>query len=178
MSSKRNNTFARARQKKLTDKQLQNRISDHISCCILDGKCVTANNGRPTNCSCVEDVRIDETLYNNLEKCLLDYNSFDNKNRTLYIQGIVLQGYILNQRRNARDKWTPKYHPKGVLDENNSQYFFCRNGIQKLFALGYRKWKSLTEQVKLPKLKVHGNLGNKNASFPYEDIRFFDGSGT
>ena len=140
--------------KKITDEQLRNRISDHISCCVLEGACVTANNGRATNCSCVADVRIDETLYSNLEKCLLDYNSFDNKNRTLYIQGLVLQGYILSQRRNARDKWTPEYHPKGVIDENDSQYFFCRNGIQKLFALGYRKWKSLTEQVRLPKLKV------------------------
>ena len=167
--SSRNHTFARARQKKLTDEQLRNRISDHISCCVLEGACVTANNGRPTNCSCVADVRSDETLYSNLEKCLLDYNSFDNKNRTLYIQGIVLQGHILSQRRNARDKWTPEYHPKGIIDENDSQYFFCRNGIQKLFALGYRKWKSLTEQVRLPKLKVHGNTGNKNASFQYEN---------
>ena len=54
------------------------------------------------------------------------------------------------------------------MDDNHSQFFFCGNGIQKLFCLGYRKWKSLTEQVKLPKLKVHGNLGNKNASFQYE----------
>ena len=168
MPSQQNHTFSKARQKKLTEEQLRIRISDHISCCVLDGLCVTSNNGRRTNCSCVADIRIDETLYSNLEKCLLEYNQFDNKNRILYIQGIVLQGHILIQRRKTREKWTPEYHPKGVLDENKSPYFFCRNGIQKLFTLGYRKWKSLTEQVKLPKLKVHGNVGNKNASFNYE----------
>ena len=121
MSSKRNQTFAKSQQKKLTDEQIKDRISDHISCCVLDGMCVTANNGRVTNCGCVADIRSDETLYGNLEKCLLDYNAFDNKNRTLFIQGIVLQGFILNQRRKARDKWAPEYHPKGVLDDNHSR---------------------------------------------------------
>ena len=168
MSSQRNHTFARARQKKLTEEELRSRISDHISCCVMDGMCVTSNNGRTTNCGCVVDIRDDETLYKNLENCLLEYNAYDNKNRTLFIQGIVLQGYILKQRRKAREKWAPEFHPKGVLDDNHSQYFFCRNGIQKLFCLGYRKWKSLTEQVKLPKLKKHANIGNKNASFQYE----------
>ena len=134
----------------------------------MDGMCVTSNNGRTTNCGCVVDIRDDETLYKNLENCLLEYNAYNNKNRTLFIQGIVLQGYILKQRRKAREKWAPEFHPKGVLDDNHSQYFFCRNGIQKLFCLGYRKWKSLTEQVKLPKLKKHANIGNKNALFQYK----------
>ena len=57
--------------------------------------CVTLNNSRTTNCACVADIYGDETLYANLEKCLLEYTAYDNKNRTLLIQGIVLQGYTL-----------------------------------------------------------------------------------
>ena len=101
----------------MTKEELQNRISDHISCCVLDGMCVTSNNGCMTNCACVAVIRGDETLYTNVEKCLLEYNTYDTKNRTLFIQGIVLQGYILKQRWKAREKWAPEFHPKGVLDD-------------------------------------------------------------
>ena len=134
----------------------------------MGGMCVTSNNGRMTNCGCVTDIQDDETLYTNLENCFLECNAYGNKNRILFIQGIVLQGYILKQRQKARETWAPEFHTKGVLDDNHSQYFFCRNGIQKFFCLGYRKWKSLTEQVKLPKLKKHAIIGNKNASFQYK----------
>ena len=101
-------------------------------------------------------------MYTNLEKCLLEYNAFDKKNRILFIQDTVLQGYILKQRRKAREKWAPEFHQKGVLDNNHSQYFFCRNGIRELFCLGYQKCKSLTEQVKLPKLRKYAHVSNKN----------------
>lgn len=42
------------------------------------------------------------------------------------------------------------------------------NGVQKLFCIAYHKWKSLTEETKLPTLKKHKNIGNKNTSFDYQ----------
>ena len=45
---------------------------------------------------------------------------------------------------------------------------FVGTVYRSFFCLGYRKWKSLTEQVKLPKLKKHAIIGNKNASFQYK----------
>ena len=51
---------------------------------------MTANYGRETKCSCAADFHIDETLYSNLKYKLLEYNAFDCKNWTLFIQGIVL----------------------------------------------------------------------------------------
>ena len=85
----------------------------------------------------------------------------------LYLQGIVLQGYLIKQRKHRRDKWKPEFHVKGVLDKNSEAYYFCQNGLRLLFCLGYRKWKTILAGIQIPTIKEHGNVGNRNKSFSY-----------
>ena len=63
------------------------------------------------------------------------------------------------------------------MDRQDPVILCCRNEIQKLFCLGYRKWKILTEDIKSPILKKHKNIGNNNASFNYksEVLDYFSG---
>lgn len=70
------------------------------------------------------------------------------KNRAL-----LIQGNIIVQRKKRREKWTPEFYPKGVLDKQGTQILFCKNGIQKVFCIGCRKWKTLKEEIKLPTIK-------------------------
>ena len=85
----------------------------------------------------------------------------------LYLQGIVLQGYLIKQRKHCRDKWKPEFHVKGVSDENSEAYYFCQAGLRFLFCLGYRKWKTILAGIQIPTIKEHGNVGNRNKSLSY-----------
>ena len=80
-----------------------------------------------------------------------------------------LQDSIVSQRRKSRERWSPEFHPKGVLDKQGAQIFFCQNEIKKLFCIGYQRWKILTEEVKLPMLRKHKNVGNTFVYFDYKN---------
>ena len=73
------------------------------------------------NCNCIQNIRGNNIVQRNILKCLFEYNLFDVKNRALFIQGVVLQGSIVSQRRKNRERWSPEFHPKGVLEENGTQ---------------------------------------------------------
>lgn len=118
------NPFSGSGRRKRTEDDIRDDLAIHLTNCIAFGVCRTSNNGRPTNCHCVENIRGDCVLHRNVMECLFEYNSYDAKNRALYIQGIVLQGNIIAQRRKAREKWSPEFHPKGVIDERDTQIFF------------------------------------------------------
>ena len=97
---------------------------------------------------------------NKLLAAMIEFNNYNTTNMELYLQGIVLQGYLIKQRKHRRDKWKPEFHVKGVLDENNEPYYFCQNGLRMLFYLCYWKWKTILAGIQIPTIKEHGNLGN------------------
>ena len=129
------NPFVRVGQLKRTEDDIRDDLGIHLTNSISFGPCRTSNNGRVTNCHCVQNIRGDSVLQKNILKCLYEYNSFDVKNHALFIQGIVLHGSIVSQRRKRRETWSPEFHPKGVLDEQETQMFFVEMGYRNSFVL-------------------------------------------
>ena len=119
------NPFVWLGQLKRSEDDIRDDLAIHLTNSISFGPCRTSNNGWVTNCHCVQNFHGDNMLRKNILKCLFEYNLFDVKNRALFIQGIVFQGSIVSQRRKSREKWSPEFHPKGVLDERGTQIFFC-----------------------------------------------------
>lgn len=162
-----NNPFVQSKQKDIAGKEVFELMGNHLSLYFKSGECRNADNGVCTSCNCIKNISNNSFLENRVAEVLVEYNFFSSKNQTLYLQGIALQGFILKQRRNKRDKWTPKYHIKGVIDGDSEQYFVCQNGLRRLFCIGYKKWNTIVNGIRVPTIEAHKNVGNCNASFEY-----------
>lgn len=163
----KNNPFVKSLQKSLNEDEIASNIHKHLDDCIINGECCNVDNGKVTSCRCIADVDRNMEVRHKLLAAMIEFNNYNTTNMKLYLQGIVLQGYLIKQRKSRREKWKPEFHVKGVSDESNEPYFFCQNGLRLLFCLGYRKWKTILEGIQIPTIKQHGNVGNRNKSFSY-----------
>ena len=88
-------------------------------------------------------IEINMEVQHKLLAAMIEFNNYNTTNLKLYLQGIVLQWYLIKQKKPRHDKWKPEFHVRGVSDKNNKPYFFCQNGLSLLFCLGYQKWKTI-----------------------------------
>lgn len=144
-----NNLFVKGKQKNLNEGELWDIMAAHLSHCIASGECRNIDNRAITSCDCVKRVKDKSGVWNMLIEALIEYNSYDNKNRTLYLKGIALQGFTVKQNK-QRSEWAPWFYISFFLDGDMEQYFVCQNGLRNIFNVGYKQWKRLTPGLKVP----------------------------
>ena len=135
----KDNLFIKSLQKGLHTNNVASNIHHHLDDCIINGECCNVDNGKVTSCQCIADVDKNMEVRHKLLSAMIEFNNYSTTNMKLYLQGIVLQGFLIKQRKPRWDKRKPEFHVKGVSDENNKPYFFCQNGLRLLFCLEYCK---------------------------------------
>ena len=163
----KDNPFIKSLQKGLNKDDIALNIHHHLDDCIIHGECCNVDNCKITSCRCVADVDRKMEVRSKLLAAIIEFNNYNTTNMKLYLQGIILQGYFMKQRKHWCDKWKPEFHVKGILDEYNEPYYFCQNGSHMLFCLGYRKWETILAGFQIPTIKEHENVENRNKSFSY-----------
>ena len=66
-------------------------------------------------------------------EALVEDNYYDSKERTLYLQRIILQGLIIKQRKSCWGKWSPEFHIKGVRMEIMNNTSFAKTDFENCF---------------------------------------------
>ena len=163
----KDNPFIKLLQKGLSADDVASHIHHHLDDCIINEECCNVDNGKMTSCRCIANIDKNMEVRHKLLSVMIEFNNSNTTNMKLYLQGIVLQGYLIKQRKSRRDKWKPEFHVKGVSDKNNEAYYFCQNGLRLLFCLGYRKWRTILAYIQIPTIKQHGNICNRNKLFSY-----------
>ena len=120
--------FVRSKQKNMDEDMIWELMQSHLEYCVSIGECKNVDNGNVTSCDCVARINEDACVRNRCLESLVEFNGYDSKNQTLYLQGIALQGLILKQRKLRREKWCPEFHIKGVLEVTVNSILYIRMG--------------------------------------------------
>ena len=91
----KDNSFIKSLQKGLNKDNIASNIHHHLYNCIINGECCNVDNGEVTSCRCVADVDRKMEVRNKLLAAMIEFNNYNTTNIKLYLQGIVLQGYLI-----------------------------------------------------------------------------------
>ena len=137
----KDNSFIKSLQRGLNKDNIASNIHNHLDDCNINGECCNVDNGKITSCQCVADVDRNMEVQHKLLAAMIKFNNYNTTDMKLYLKGIVLQGYLIKQRKHRCDKWKPEFHVKGVSDKNSEVYYFCQNGLRVLFCNWHRNSK-------------------------------------
>ena len=145
------------------DQIVVQRISEHIDRVLEEVPCPTARNRKQlTSCRCLELIRNDDQLVEQLNKLLKDFGSYDNNSRRLFLHGAVTHSSVIFDslfRGERRRSCT--FLLNGVGDGGeNGRVFVCSNAFRKLFCVGQIVWKTLLEESSIPVKKNYPHLNN------------------
>ena len=63
---------------------------------------------------------------------MIEFNNYNTTNMKLYLQGIILHGYLIKQRKPRRDKWKPEFYVNGVSDEKQRTILLLSEWVMSL----------------------------------------------
>ena len=126
--------------------------------------CISTYSKNPTSCNCLCPLNQSKELFEKLLVLLIQYESFDRKNRQPFLNGLLAHGFA-QREKNIWEKKEPNNLLPGVFDDNNSTTNICANSLQALFCIGRKQWYKVSENAMLPKQK-NNYENNLNAQCP------------
>ena len=95
----KDNPYIKSSQKGLNADEIASNIHHHLNNCIINGECCNVDNGKVTSCRCIAYVDNNMEVRHKLLEAMIEFNNYNTTNMKLYLQGIVLQGYLIKQRK-------------------------------------------------------------------------------
>ena len=98
-------------QKDLAAEKVWELMADRLLYCVESGECQNFDNGVCTSCDRIKLIGYDSGVQNRLIEASVEYNYYNAENRTLFLQGINLQGLIVKRRK----RWSLELHIERVF---------------------------------------------------------------
>ena len=128
----KDNPFIKSLQKGLNEDDIASNIHHYLNDCIIKGECYNVDNGKFTSCRCIANVDRNMEVWHKLYADMIEFNNYNTTNMKLYLQGIILHGYLIKQRKPRRDKWKPEFYVNGVSDEKQRTILLLSEWVMSL----------------------------------------------
>ena len=160
---RRLNSYSKSHNNKLSCEQKKENLRSFVNKNLIV-PCLNQNSNRRTTCHCLEVFLHNEDLIDQLILLLERFEGLNQKERQLFLHGVITHGFIAKQNLPRGCLKEPIFLLSGIENDITECVNVCHNGIQNLFCIGTKRWKKLCSEAMLPNGKDVSNYeNNKNA---------------
>jgi len=160
---RRLNPYSKSRNKKLSVEEKKGNLRTFVNQNLIV-PCLNQNSNRRTACDCLDVFLSNDDLVDQLLLLLERFEGLNQKERQLFLHGVITHGFIAKQNLHRGCLKEPIFLLSGIENETVESVNVCHNGIQNLFCIGTKQWKRLCSDAMLPDGKNLSNYeNNKNA---------------
>ena len=146
---RRLNPYSKSRNKKLSAEQKQENLRKFVNQNLIV-PFLNQNSNRRTTCQCLDLFLCNDDLVDQLLLLLERFEGLNQKERQLFLHGVITHGFIAKQNLPRGCLKEPLFLLSGIENETTECVNVCHNAIQNLFCIGIKQWKRLCSDAMLP----------------------------
>ena len=139
---RRLNPYSKSRNKKLSAEQKQENLRTFVNQNLIVPY-LNQNSNRRTTCQCLDLFLCNDDLVDQLLLLLERFEGLNQKERQLFLHGVITHGFIAKQNLPRGCLKEPLFLLSGIENETTECVNICHNTIQNLFCIGTKQWKRL-----------------------------------